>query len=112
MTAPQKAVDLSTREAEKFQELSAGAREIIQLATLRIETRIASLEEAQRCYALARNLYHDAIISLADDPADPFEVAFEKAHKFESIETQFEYASTRLNFELREAEKMGMKNKS
>jgi uncharacterized protein (DUF2344 family) len=108
MTRVQKEMDLSAKEVEKFNELSASAREIVETATMRIGVRIESLDQAQKWYTQTRQLFLDAIVSLTDDPHDDFETAFQKARKLDAIETDFESASNRLNFELREAQKMGI----
>lgn len=94
-------------ELERLAKLTEKAEEISRLNTMRIETRIKSLDFAHRHYSDAIILYHEAIIRLAEDADDDFETASNKSRKFTAIEDDFTEASTRLNFEIREAVKLG-----
>jgi len=119
---------LSDGEREKL-------REMRELAKLRIDVRIKSMREARDIYDRAKEAldaaivakaqisatYDEAVLSLADDEDDDWETAAKKAHKFEKIEAEFleadneiararekwNSASIRVQWELREAQKMG-----
>ena len=107
MTLCRYSVKFTPDELEKLAKLTAKAEEISRLNTMRIETRIKSLDAAHRHYSDATILYHEAILRLAPDPDDDFETAFNKSRKFTAIEDDFTDASTRLNFEIREADRLG-----
>jgi hypothetical protein len=119
---------LSDGEREKL-------REMRELAKTRIDVRIRSMREVREIfdrakYALdaaitakqqASAAYDAAMLELNDDEEDDWEAAAKKARKFEKIEQEFlnadseiekarkvyESAMKRVNWELREAQRMG-----
>lgn len=64
-------------------------------ATLQIDSLEAAkrrLKEAQAVMVAADKLYHESLITLAEDERDDLNTAREKAEKFERIEAEFSAA--------------------
>jgi hypothetical protein len=106
---------LSDGEKRKLVALHRQALEIAGMITDRIEVAINSLDatrirfQESRATAIeAGRIYHEALICLAEDDADDFNVALEKSTKLELIEKEYlvtgrvyECALSRLGWELR-----------
>src|SRR5438105_232188 len=99
---------LSEAEQQRFEKSRKEAVDLSQLALSRIATATDSFRVAQVWFDQARSLFLDGIVQLSEDPRDNFETAFDKANKLERIEQAFDAASLRLNFELRQLQKMGI----
>jgi len=110
-------------------------REMRELAKARIDVRIRSMREAREIYERAKyaldaaitakqqasKAYDEAMLELNDDEDDDWETAAKKARKFDKIEQEFldadaeiekrqketDSAFKRVNWELREAQRMG-----
>jgi DNA gyrase/topoisomerase IV subunit A len=87
---------LSDGEKRKLLELKKQANEIVATVTDRIEITVSSLdasrrrfEDARRTAIAAGNLYHEALIALAEDEDDDFVTALGKVEKFEQIEAEY-----------------------
>jgi ribosomal protein L11 methylase PrmA len=119
---------LSDGEREKL-------REMREIARTRIDVRIKSMREARDILDRAKHAldeaivekarlgvtYDEAMLTLNDDEDDDWETASKKAFKFEKIEAEFlaaddevekarkkyNTAMVRVQWELREAERMG-----
>jgi hypothetical protein len=90
------------------------AREIFDRAKYALDAAITAKKQAS-------DAYEEAMLALADDDDDDWETASKKARKFEKIEAEFleadsviadarkayESAMKRVNWELREATRMG-----
>jgi len=106
---------LSDGEKRRLLKLRREAHEIVTTVTDRIEIMTDSMEASQRRFEEARilaqrstNLYHEAMIALAEDEADDFGTAVEKIEKFETIESDYlvsgkayESALIRLGWEIK-----------
>ena len=110
---------LTSEERRRLNELRRQSRELVEKVERRIVTTLDSLEASHRRFEQARkvaiaasNLYHEALLSLAEDPDDDYVTALEKREKFERIEREYidagvayDTAVLRVGWEVAQAEK-------
>ncbi len=95
-------------EQVRFDELTDEARAIVQVASMRLNTRIISLDKAQREYAKAEDDWLESIVIHQEDDLDDFETGYWKANASRAINATHNEKSMRLNWEMRDAAKISI----